>query len=459
MQITNCKRKMESEMILLNRKTLLMSYLFIHFVTSCRFITPRYDIWLDSELSPPLPYEAIISESYYGPKPEGRWNRNVTAIVLHTTKGLTAQKFLEESWKSQWNVHLIIDQDGKVYGEEYPASILYPTSPGLDEVAIHIVLEGDTKKILKNKDQIFKTKMILQSLTEKLGIVLNNFDVASREGIFTHLQVKKRFGGFIDIKDHGESELLEMFLQDLGGKYYPENEWKDRFEKEWVLRKENISAIKKSFQPDRGRSITGTPLIELKSLEQTEENLAIESRRIQYTHKGKISPSCLVLHYTAIPNYEKTISVLEARALNATFLVDKDGKAYQLLDTLYELPSTAYGTNQKCVQMEIVGKDTNDLLSNPIQIGKVVELTKELSEKFNFPISNERIESFSGVYSHTQAKKKFGGSIYLTGKDFDPGEEYMELILNKANGKYFAEKDWYDRQGNNWVILDRNFQP
>jgi N-acetylmuramoyl-L-alanine amidase len=151
--------------------------------------------------------------------------------------------------------------------------------------------------------------------------------------------------------------------------------------------------------------------------------------------------------------------VLEARALNATFLVDKDGKAYQILDSLYELPSTAYGTNEKCVQMEIVGKDTEDLISNEVQIAKVLELTKELSIKFNFPLSNQRIESFHGVYSHTQAKKKFGGSIYLTGKDFDPGEAYMELILTKAGGTYFPEKDWYDRQGNNWVILDRKFQP
>jgi N-acetylmuramoyl-L-alanine amidase len=35
----------------------------------------------------------------------------------------------------------------------------------------------------------------------------------------------------------------------------------------------------------------------------------------------------------------------------------------------------------------------------------------------------------------------------------------MELILTKAGGTYFPEKDWYDRQGNNWVILDRKFQP
>lgn len=452
-------QKEQNNKILIKRILLITNYSILFLIVSCRFMTLRYNIWTDPEQSPPLPFSALMDGANFGPKSEGRWNRDVTALVLHTTKGLPTQKFLQEAWNSKWNVHLVIDSKGEIYGEEFPASVLYPTSPGIDAVAIHIVLEGDTKSILNNAKQLTRTKMLLSSLCQKLKIPFNNYDVSSKLGIFTHLQVKKRFGGFIDINDLGESQILELLLKELGGKYFSENEWKNRFEKDWVLRKENISAIKKAFQPDRGRGITPTPKVEIKSIEQTKDNLAIESKRIQYAFKGTISPTCLVLHYTAIPNYEKSISVLEARALNATFLVDKDGKAYQILDSLYELPSTAYGTNEKCVQMEIVGKDTEDLISNEVQIAKVLELTKELSIKFNFPLSNQRIESFHGVYSHTQAKKKFGGSIYLTGKDFDPGEAYMELILTKAGGTYFPEKDWYDRQGNNWVILDRKFQP
>ncbi len=438
---------------------LIPSVLTFGLTLNCHLVPTKQNIWESSNLESPKAYSEILSSKYYGPIGRNRSERSVTAIIVHTTKGLQLSEFLEKSWKNQWNAQILVSQKGIVYGESFPGNIEYPTSPGIDSSAIHLVLEGKTSSILTNPLQYKKAFQVIKSIQENYSIIPNNWDVGSREGIFTHNQVKKKFGGFIDLKDFGEDQILEKLLSELGGKYFSENDWKDRFEKNWVLRKENIKSIKKKFQPNRGRGISETPKIELKSIEQSEDGFAIESRRIQYEYKDDISPTCLVLHYTAISTYTNSLAVLEARGLNATFLVDIDGKAYQLLDKMNHLPATAFGTNEHCVQMEIVGKNTEELLKNEIQIHKVVELTKELSKFFQFPLTNKKIEEFSGVYSHTQAKKKMGGSIFLTADDFDPGEDYMRLILEKSGGTYFPEKDWFDRQSNSWAILDRKFQP
>ena len=124
-----------------------------------------------------------------------------------------------------------------------------------------------------------------------------------------------------------------------------------------------------------------------------------------------------------------------------------------------ERAAAATGTNDNCIQIEIVAKDTAELIAQVNQTEKVKSLVIELASKYKIPLTNEDITSYSGIFSHTQAKKKWGGSIFLNAKDFDPGEEYMELILNSIGGKYFTETNWRNRDGLDWAILSRNFQP
>jgi N-acetylmuramoyl-L-alanine amidase len=440
------------------RFSLPILFIFLS-LNGCQIFSPRQNIWEPSDLENPIPYSQLIPEPYYGPAIESRWESSATAILLHTTNRLNPKEFLDKSWRSQWNVHLVIDKQGIIYGEEFPGTKIYPTAPGIDKNAIHIAVEGYPKQILSNPIQIQTLKRLVQSISSKHKIPLSNYDIDERTGIFTHIQSKKRYGGFINLKEYGESSLLSEVLLGLNGEYFTENEWKDRFATKWVLRKEDTAAIKKKFNPDRGRGISPTPTVELENIEKTSDNKAIEDYRVRYVHRGKIKPSCLVLHYTATGSFTRALEILESRSLTATIMVDKDGKAYQLLDSLSEQPSTAYGTNERCIQIEIVGTDSNDLASNQIQIDKVVALVKEISQNYDFPISNHRIEEFKGVYSHTQAKKKFGGSIFLTAKDFDPGEEYMKTILELAGGEFYPEENWFERNSNHWVILVRDFQP
>lgn len=111
------------------------------------------------------------------------------------------------------------------------------------------------------------------------------------------------------------------------------------------------------------------------------------------------------MHYTAISEYFKSLRTLEARNLTASIMVDNNGKAYQLVDVLEDRAAAATGTNDNCIQIEIVAKDTEELFKQPDQIKTVKELVIQLATKYKIPLSNEKLEDLMGIFSHTQAKK------------------------------------------------------
>lgn len=407
-----------------------------------------------------LDWEKLLESSKYNKKLFSSYRtQEVTAVVLHHTGTKSLKEYLIASLLSNFSIHLGIDKSGNVYGFSNPFLVVTYTVPKMDLFSIHIALEGEEEEILSNFTQLKKVAELIEKISKKASIPKTNQDIASLKGVFTHTQAKKKFGNFIDLNECGSERVLKTIFLLIGGKYFPEEDWQGRYERSWVARKEknNISKQKSNF--DRGRGITSAPKLELESLEQTTNNVTPESFRLQYKFQKKIQPTCMVLHFTAISSFQRSLEVLEARGLSATIMVDKDGKAYQILDYLDDMAQAATGTNENCIQIEIVGKNTDELLANPIQIEKVKTLVLELSKKYDIPLTNYKIEGLRGVFSHTQAKKKFGGSVALVGKDFDPGESYMKLILESIGGKYYEEKDWFERSSSDWIILDADFQP
>ncbi|EMN49326.1 N-acetylmuramoyl-L-alanine amidase [Leptospira interrogans str. L1207] len=429
-------------------------------ILNCSFPTKESEILSSNQV---LPFFTLgIGKDSLKSIGKKRWFFGVKSILLHHTYGLKAGEYLDKSKSSGWMVHFIVLENGSVYGVEEPSKILYKAAPGMDETTIHVSWEGNNDSILKNEVQLKSLVNLIETLSKKHSIPLNNYDITSKKGIFTHTQSKKKFGRFLDTGECGSEKVLSSVLLKLQGKFFSETEWKDRFDSGWVIRKEKFTDPSgKKIVPtyNRGRGTTSAPIIELNSVEKTSDGKAPEEKRLRYNQRGSISPYCIVLHFTAIPDYQKTLEVLEKRNLSATFLADQDGKVYQLLDSILDAAAAAAGTNSNCFQVEIVGKDTEMLLANQEQTKAVVRLVKELSEKYKIPLNNERIESLRGVYSHTQAKKKWGGSIYLDGKDFDPGEPYMKEVLEQAGGTYYPEENWFDRQSENWILLFTDFQP
>lgn len=384
-------------------------------------------------------------------------SKTPSAIVIHTTDDYTVKEFFENSINNRFFFHIFIDRTGILYVEN-PMNE-YRLTPKMDAYSLHLVLDGKESEILANQEYLGKIKEIIKKLSDIYNIPLDNKDIASERGIFTHTQSKKKYGNFVDMRDCGGEKLLSAILSQIGGTYYPEIEWKDRFTKEWTFRKEDNKSIKTKEEFTHGRGITENPVTILKNIEKTADEHLPEEYRVRYVFDEKINPSCVVLHFTAIPDFKSSLKVLEDRRVNATIMVDKDGKAYQLLDSIFHSPRTAGGTNGACIQIEIVGRNTEELLKNEVQTQKVVQLVLEITKLFSIPISNQKIESLSGVFSHTQAKKKFGRSVALVGKDFDPGEEYMKKVIEALGAKYYSEEEWFERKSEDWIILYGDFQP
>lgn len=406
-----------------------------------------------------FPFKDWIEADYISKIKGTERNNYISSLILHHTDTRTKEQYIKDSLDSGFLVHFIVGKDGKYYGWNTKPYLAVKAVPRMDSVSLHISIEGKEEEILANKQQLAAAGKLLKQLANDLEIPFTNQNINSLAGVFTHTQSKKKFGNFVDLNECGSEKVLKEILTSFEGQYYTEENWTGRYERDWVSRREKKNKEVPEPDFDRGRGITRPTKIELKELEKDENSFTPENYRLKYVFKQKIKPECVVLHFTAISSYAVSQETLERRKLMATIMVDKDAKAYQILDYLDDMAQAATGTNQNCIQIEIVGKNMDELLANTRQTEKVSRLVKELADNYNIPLTNQKIEDLKGIYSHTQAKKKYGGSIALYGKDFDPGEPYMKKILESIGGVYYPEKDWYRRQSDDWIILDQDFQP
>lgn len=409
---------------------------------------------------PIINFQDFIEEKEIIQKITARQRTNeISSLILHHTDSLTKEEYFKSSLSSGFMIHFLVGKDGNYYGWANAPYPVLKAVPKMDEVSLHIAVEGTEDSILQNSKQILSTGKLLKKLSQDLDIPFTNQNINSKLGVFTHIQAKKKFGNFVDLKECGSEKILKEIFSKFDGKYFAEENWEGRFERDWILRREKKDKLIPEPDFDRGRGITEPTKIQLQELERDERGFTPESFRLKYVFKQKIKPECIVLHYTAISSFVVSQETLERRKLMATIMVDKDGKAYQLLDYLDDMAQAATGTNQNCIQIEIVGKNMEELLANERQTEKVTRLVKELTNVYNVPLTNHKIEDLKGIYSHTQAKKKYGGSIALYGRDFDPGEPYMKKIIESIGGVYYSEKDWFNRQSDDWIMLDAEFQP
>ncbi len=432
-----------------------MKYILILILLFCRVQIKENLEFFPFEV---ISFEKLINNIDYKNKKILLRDNQINSITIHYTKGMTSKEYIEKSIQSDFLVQLIISKSGEIYGFKNPHQILSRATPKLDIDTIHLSLEGTEEEILNNEKQIDLCKQIILFLSENFLIPISNSDIESKKGIFTNLQVKKKFGNFVDLNDNGIESILKKIFIELKKDYTAEENWINRYEKNWIVRKE-----KKIQSPEipftNGRELTRQDKLELEELEKDDFGFTPENYRLKYVFKKLINPSCIVLHFTAISSFKISQDTLERRKLSASIMVDKDGKAYQLLDNLKHLAQAASGTNEHCIQIEIVGKNTEELMNNEIQFLKVASITNSICKKYNISKNNFNIESLSGIYSHTQAKKRFGGSVALVGKDFDPGEPYMKKIIEFIAGIYYEEKYWYNRNSDDWIILNSEFQP
>lgn len=385
-----------------------------------------------------------------------------TAVVLHASSGKNLSQTAAALEARGAAVHFIVDEAGRAWQSMDGLDEQGRAARGLDDAALHVEILGASEKaLLDNRAQFRKVVELLRALVYRYDIPAHNYDVASKRGLFSHGQAIKRFGGLIPNDPlHPGEEYMKAALAALGGRFFEEKDWKDRYEDGWHFVLETSQATAHRGDLTKGRGITPTPKAELPELERTADGRAIEERRLRYVDRGKIPVAGVVLHFTATDTYEKAQQVLEDRRLCPTIMVDDDGKAYQCLDALDDRPAAAAETNAFAVQIEIVAKGEAALLANAPQKAKVLKLVARLCDRYQIPRNNADIDSGRGVFSHGQQKKRWGHSAWLhPGLDFDPGENYMKEVLEGLRGTYVPEAEWKGRRDEKWVIAWDDWTP
>jgi N-acetylmuramoyl-L-alanine amidase len=381
-----------------------------------------------------------------------------TAIVLHSTCGLDRTAALAEMTRLGMGVHVLIDADGEAYRL---VDLDRPTraARGLDDVAIHVSVVGGAtvEGLLRNPLQLEAAAQIVGRLAERFGIPKSNADVASRRGIFSHKQAKYRFGGLKRNEDKGNMEPGEGFasavIDGIGGVYVEEKDWVDRAGDGWICVWEG-GDLGRRGELTKGRGLTPAPPLPSPPLEME------EVRRLQYVDRGTMTEvRGIVLHFTATPTWARAVEAFERRRLGPSIIVDTDGRAWQVVDRLDDKVAAAAGTNDHCIQIEIVGEDEDALLANDAQLRAVAAVVKALGKARSIPLSNADIDSLRGVYSHGQAKKRWGRSAWMWGVDYDPGERYMKRVLEEAGGAYVPEKHWIGRRSGEWAVSLEEWLP
>lgn len=175
------------------------------------------------------------------------------------------------------------------------------------------------------------------------------------------------------------------------------------------------------------------------------ERLSLEYLSQRYNMqqtKATITPKMVVVHWTAIPTFERSfaafnpsklpesrVKISSASQLNvsAHYLIDRDGSIYQLL------PNTTFGRhviglNHSAIGIENVG-DGSTLPLTAEQLKSNIALIEQLSKEFS-------IEYVIGHFEYTYFSKhplwKEVNPNYLTEK-IDPGIEFITKIRSSLS--------------------------
>lgn len=405
---------------------------------------------------PPQPASDLVETNLAGVVPESSRLRYAgfgeslqTAIVMHHSNTRTFTRATELMERFGFAVHFAIDVDGRIHQLMDSIEQRGRAARSLDAAAIHILFVGRSEdELLANPFQLDSARRLVQELSDRLEIRRSNQYLESMQGIFSHAQVKKRFGGVVewDPMDPGETLMRRLLTSLDGGAYIDEYDWEGRCTGRWVFPKRGCRAgiprgpaIPGSGER-KGRSYTDAPEPDLPIFETDSDGKIAADGRMHYRDRGIMDVQGVVLHFTATSTMETAIRVLEGRNLGAQILLDTDGKVYQAYDSLDHMAAAAAGTNHHCIQVEIIARGEYDLLRNEAQLRSTIELVKQLAEKYDFPINNFDIESGQGVFSHGQAKKRWGRSVWLIGSNFDPGEAFMKAVIEGAGGTYYHDQ-------------------
>lgn len=164
-----------------------------------------------------------------------------------------------------------------------------------------------------------------------------------------------------------------------------------------------------------------------------------------------LNPVAIVMHYTASSSFSSAYNTFYNGGyyddgdvgtvfghLSVHYIVDKDGKIYQLLPCNRRCRG-AYGVNHVAISIEMVASGESDLLANDTQILASCKLVKFLKTYFDIPEENiwGHYEVGQGKYSKNKAVRyyytdygdsKSPNSYPPAFGRSDPGSTYMGIL-------------------------------
>ena len=185
-------------------------------------------------------------------------------------------------------------------------------------------------------------------------------------------------------------------------------------------------------------SYEGTPN---RDLDIWKREIAEYSRRHYGPAEWKLTPTAIVLHYTASAVFPMNLLVSEsyqgeAPGLASHFVVQQKGKKilfYRLLP-LDVMSRATFGANFCSISIEIVAVDEDDLLSRPEVLDAVCRLVSELMIKYSIPaervFGHQEIDEMlaldpRGMFFDNTIQGKF------VPRKIDPGKRVMEYIRGR----------------------------
>lgn len=199
--------------------------------------------------------------------------------------------------------------------------------------------------------------------------------------------------------------------------------------------------------------VSCAPEIVDKPIVFNEERLELTSEYLRERYgleqdKPTIDPKMVVIHWTAIPTFEKSFEAFEqpklpnwrpeiagAGALNVSshFLIDRDGTIYRLMPET-TMARHVIGLNHCAIGIENVG-GTEETPLTDAQLAANIQLVEYLSDKYDidYLIGHHEYTYFEG---HPLWLEKDQG--YRTEKS-DPGDEFMGKVRAAFDKEKFKE--------------------
>lgn len=161
-----------------------------------------------------------------------------------------------------------------------------------------------------------------------------------------------------------------------------------------------------------------------------------------------ITPKMIVLHYTAGGTLESNFkyfnnsTIENGRGYNkkesplnvsAHFLVDRDGKIYQLIDTNLFARHTI-GLNYCAIGIENIGSKSQPLTDKQVEAN--AKLVRYLAKKYKIEYLIGHQEY--GIFKKSNLWKETNAS-YFTGKE-DPGKDFMMKVRKQVADLHLKEK-------------------